>query len=642
MRVEGTVIHLTSTLGFIDVRGKAVQFARDAAPNIRLQDVVECEPELRYNTWVTDVVHYASRSNRNQQMGDDKSVVLIVDGWYFWTHRRNYATQPVDFIKVILLLQRLAGVEHLRCFFFNLDPDQWILYTKKTLQDQIQRKQMIVLHQKLRTNGVIVKLFGYKPYEVFVDQVPITGLGPHGLDCAISAQVIESTVLGATDIMLLAGNGDHSHAIHTVSQAMDKSAWIVGYGLTIAAELKQSTKGLATYVDLTRHLDSIIFSPQSMGGANGQDHWFHNMASTPSSAPVESSGEIQRGQINKVTAKYGFITVGERGVFFSFDLLPPGWRPSVGDEVECIPILSKQGRWKTDFIRPVHTLNSPCAGVPDPQFEPGDLSILSQQSRLAGWIKGVVKFLTSEHGFISEIVESEHQESRDVWFSLVYAPPEVGLGDSVLCIPSYNKQTKKWFTTDVRLVASTQGPSSVASPPATPTTPSATTLFVGSLPPNCTRKEIFDTFKAYGRIASIRIVADRQYGFVNFCSPDVVNGVLTARSITVRGSPVIVNSYRSGWRPQTAPQQPAHLPLDIFKPLTHATPDDETLPMDLMADTDMAARLDQLCAVLFDMGVDCSFKQAMQTVTDILRRAPRAAFDMLVSQAYEACTSNQN
>ena len=66
------------------------------------------------------------------------------------------------------------------------------------------------------------------------------------------------------------------------------------------------------------------------------------MASTPSSAPVESSGEIQRGQINKVTAKYGFITVGERGVFFSFDLLPPGWRPSVGDEVECIPILSKQ------------------------------------------------------------------------------------------------------------------------------------------------------------------------------------------------------------------------------------------------------------------------------------------------------------
>ena len=48
---------------------------------------------------------------------------------------------------------------------------------------------MIVLHQKLRTNGVIVKLFGYKPYEVFVDQVPITGLGPHGLDCAISAQV---------------------------------------------------------------------------------------------------------------------------------------------------------------------------------------------------------------------------------------------------------------------------------------------------------------------------------------------------------------------------------------------------------------------------------------------------------------------
>ena len=83
-------------------------------------------------------------------------------------------------------------------------------------------------------------------------------------------QVIESTVLGATDIMLLAGNGDHSHAIHTVSQAMDKSAWIVGYGLTIAAELKQSTKGLATYVDLTRHLDSIIFSPQSMGGANGQ------------------------------------------------------------------------------------------------------------------------------------------------------------------------------------------------------------------------------------------------------------------------------------------------------------------------------------------------------------------------------------
>ena len=73
--------------------------------SICVQDVVECEPELRYNTWVTDVVHYASRSNRNQQMGDDKSVVLIVDGWYFWTHRRNYATQPVDFIKVILLLQ---------------------------------------------------------------------------------------------------------------------------------------------------------------------------------------------------------------------------------------------------------------------------------------------------------------------------------------------------------------------------------------------------------------------------------------------------------------------------------------------------------------------------------------------------------
>lgn len=59
-------MHLTTTLGFIDVKGKAVQFARDAAPNIQLRDVVECEPELRYNTWVTDVVHYVSGAGWNR------------------------------------------------------------------------------------------------------------------------------------------------------------------------------------------------------------------------------------------------------------------------------------------------------------------------------------------------------------------------------------------------------------------------------------------------------------------------------------------------------------------------------------------------------------------------------------------------
>eukprot|EP00668_Euglena_longa_P007623 GGOE01009138.1.p1 GENE.GGOE01009138.1~~GGOE01009138.1.p1 ORF type:complete len:640 (-),score=199.57 GGOE01009138.1:287-2206(-) len=634
MRVEGVVMHLTTTLGFIDVKGKAVQFARDAAPNIQLRDVVECEPEHRYNTWVTDVVHYVSRTSWHQaQIENDKSVVVVADGWYFWKHRRSFAPNPVDFIKVIALLQRLAGVDHLQCFFFNVDPDQWILHTKKTLADQLQRRQMVILHQKLRTNGVVVKLFGYKPYEVVLDRTPVMGLGRHGLDCAISSQLIESAVLGATDIMLLGGNGDHSSAIHTVAHALGRATWVVGFGLAVAAELKQFTRGLATYIDLTRHLEAIVLSPQPTTPLVEPQ----NVAVSSRSAPLEPGGEIQRGHVNKVTAKYGFITVGDRGVFFSFDLLPPGWRPSVGDEVECIPILSKQGRWKTDFIRPVHSLNAPGAGVPDPEFEVGAPALLSQKSRLSGWIEGVVKFLTSEHGFISEIVESEHQESRDVWFSLVYAPPEVGLGDSVLCIPSYNKQTKKWFTADVRLIASDAGPAASASPPATPSTPSASTLFVGSLPPNCTRREIFDTFKQFGRIASIRIVADRQYSFVNFSSPDVVHSVLQAPPIIIRGSQVSVNSYRSARRPPPTKAPVDYIPLDIFEPLTHATPEDEPLPLEWTADPDMAAQMDQLCAVLFDMGVDCSGRHEQQQINDVLMGPPCSSFDHLVSRCYEAC-----
>ena len=58
MRVEGTVIHLTSTLGFIDVRGKAVQFARDAAPNIRLQ------------VWRNTLAHNVFSENAGSQCRD--------------------------------------------------------------------------------------------------------------------------------------------------------------------------------------------------------------------------------------------------------------------------------------------------------------------------------------------------------------------------------------------------------------------------------------------------------------------------------------------------------------------------------------------------------------------------------------------
>jgi hypothetical protein len=185
--------------------------------------------------------------------------------------------------------------------------------------------------------------------------------------------------------------------------------------------------------------------------------------------------------------------------------------------------------------------------------------------------------------------------------------------------------------------ANTTGSSALASPPANPSTPSASTLFVGSLPPNCTRKEIFETFKTFGRIASIRIVADRQYGFVNFSSPDVVHSILRAPVITVRGTPVSVNSYRSGRRPQ-APQPLADRPpLDIFEPLSHATPEDEPLALESGMDPETATRVDQLCAVLFDMGVDCSGGAAQKHIASVLRGPPCATFDHLVSRCYEAC-----
>ena len=79
------------------------------------------------------------------------------------------------------------------------------------------------------------------------------------MDCAIASELLHKAISGDYDhVVLFAGDSDFAYPVRTIVRELKKTIWIVGFGQSVAGDLKQYTFGNRHFIDLLDHVGKLL------------------------------------------------------------------------------------------------------------------------------------------------------------------------------------------------------------------------------------------------------------------------------------------------------------------------------------------------------------------------------------------------